>query len=92
MAEEVPHSVLARAFVRRLTSVPTRLRGDAAVLEAAAMTGAPVVTSDRNLALRVEAIGGTVLVPRDRTRLELRRGARREPTRARPRRPPRPNC
>ncbi len=91
VGEEVPHAALARAFAARLRTIPTTLRGDAAVLDVAIRTGAPVLTSDRVLAERIASVGGSVLVPRDRSRLELRRGSRRESPPTRPASRRRPN-
>jgi rRNA-processing protein FCF1 len=66
----------ARRLAGRAPVVPTRARGDAAVLEAARSRGALLATSDRGLAARARAAGVGVIGPRDRARLELRRGAR----------------
>jgi len=64
----------AAAFARRLRTVPTRSRGDAAVLEAARRLNATVVTADRELARRLGEAGVPVLVPRGRQTLARRAG------------------
>jgi rRNA-processing protein FCF1 len=61
---------LARAFA----VLPTTGRGDAAIVEAAVRHRAWVVTADHALASRLRARGVSVLVPRDRHRLELHLG------------------
>jgi rRNA-processing protein FCF1 len=67
-----PHAAAARSFARRLRPVPTDGRGDRAVLAVAARLRATVVTADRALGEALRRAGVAVLVPRDRTRLELR--------------------
>jgi rRNA-processing protein FCF1 len=69
-----PQAAAARAFARGFRAVPGDGRGDAALLRVALSLAAPVVTADRALAVRLRAAGLPVLVPRDRTRLELRPG------------------
>ena len=61
----------ALLLARRYPVVPAEGRGDAAVLAAAVRSRAWVVTADRALAARLRQAGLTVLVPRDRSRLEL---------------------
>jgi rRNA-processing protein FCF1 len=74
VAQGAPHAVAAQQFALRLRSVATRARGDGSVVEAARRSRAAVVTADRELARRARAAGSAVLVPRDRSRLELRAG------------------
>lgn len=62
----------ARSFAGRLRTVRTTGRGDSAVVEVAVRLRAAVVTADRVLAERLRRAGVAVLVPRDRTRLELK--------------------
>ena len=64
----------ARDLAGRFPATPTSGQGDDAVLRAARRVGAVVVTADRGLAERLRRAGGSVLVPRDRHRLELRPG------------------
>jgi rRNA-processing protein FCF1 len=64
----------ARALARTFRAYPTQERGDAAILSVALAEDARVVTADRELARRLVARGVAVLVPRDRSRLELRVG------------------
>jgi uncharacterized protein YaiI (UPF0178 family) len=71
----------ARDHARRYRVIATERRGDAAVLSVAFSEGAIVLTADRELAQRLLAAGIPVLVPRDRTRLELLLG-RHAPRRA----------
>ena len=75
----------ARQFADRLPTTPTRLDGDAAILDVARRRRAIVVTADRELARRLRAEGLGVLMPRDRHRLELRPGDGPEPPARRPR-------
>ncbi|MGB6500915.1 MAG: PIN domain-containing protein [Thermoplasmata archaeon] len=72
----VVHAIPARVQARRFRTRETTQRGDAAVLSTALAEGAWVVTADRALARRLTEHGIGVLVPRDRTRLELRPGRR----------------
>ncbi len=74
VARGVAGALGARAYARTLTSIAGPGSGDAAVVAAARATGAIVVTADRRLADRLVRAGLSVLVPRDRTRLELRAG------------------
>ncbi|EQD31493.1 nucleotide-binding protein PInc, partial [mine drainage metagenome] len=67
-------AVLARTLAGRFPTVPGRGRGDSGVLDAARRLGAAVVTADERFQARLVAAGVPVLVPRDRTRLELRAG------------------
>lgn len=69
----------ALALARRFPSVVVAGRGDRAILEAAVLHRSCVVTADRELAERLGTRGIDVLVPRDRHRLELRRGRRPAP-------------
>gem|GEM_PF-446207 len=64
----------ARALARTFRVLPTRARGDAAIVAVALAENAGVVTADRALARRLVAEGISVLLPRDRARLELRAG------------------
>ncbi|HZY91909.1 MAG TPA: DNA-binding protein [Thermoplasmata archaeon] len=66
----VAHADLALRLALRLEVHRTAARGDDAVLELAVREGAAVVTADRELRDRLSAAGLTVLVPRDRSRLE----------------------
>ena len=78
VARGVPEAPAALRLARRYPVVPSQGRGDAAVLATGVREGAWVVTADRVLAIRLQRAGLTVLVPRDRSRLELRAaGARR---------------
>jgi len=72
LRRRAPHAASALALARRLRTLPTEDRGDAAVEELAVRLRATVVTADRGLAERLRRQGVAVLVPRDRTRLELR--------------------
>ena len=85
-------ALAARSFAGRLRTVRTAGRGDSAVVEVAVRLRTAVVTADRALAERLRRAGVAVLVPRDRTRLELKlpRAAVRPGGRP-PRRPARPN-
>ena len=64
----------AAALARDFPILPVEGRGDAAILQAAVRHGAWVVTADRALAERLRRRGVSVLVPRDRHRLEVHRG------------------
>ena len=92
----VPGARGALALAQKFPVIPVEGRGDAAILKAAVRHGGWVVTADRALAERLRREGVTVLVPRDRHRLELHRGrnpapspppsgVRREPARRRQR-------
>jgi hypothetical protein len=59
----------AREWARQFRVVPTRGRGDQAVVEAAVRERAFVVTADRALTQLLLDRGVFVLTPRDRTRL-----------------------
>ncbi len=96
VARGVPGARGASALAQKFPVAPVEGRGDAAILKAAVRNGAWVVTADRALAERLRSEGVTVLVPRDRHRLELHRGrsptpspppsgVRREPARRRQR-------
>ncbi len=85
-----PHAAAARALVGPLRTVRVDERGDRAVRAAALALGAPVVTADRLLARRLRTDGVTVIVPRDRARLELQPGAPAPPPSVRRERRPRP--
>ena len=65
----------ARAWARRFPAIPGTGRGDAGIVHAAIAARAWVATADRELARRLVEHRITVLSPRDRSRLELRRGA-----------------
>jgi len=82
VADGTPQATAARTMAERFPVVRARGRGDAAVLEAAVRRGAWVVTADRALAARLVAVGVTVLVPRDRHRLERVMGALAPPARS----------
>jgi rRNA-processing protein FCF1 len=75
-----PGAVAARAFARRYPALRGPGVGDDAVVALAERLGATVVTADRALQRRLAELGIDVLVPRDRHRLEARRG---RPDRAR---------
>jgi rRNA-processing protein FCF1 len=79
VARKVAFAEAARALIERWPTVPTFGRGDSAVYRAALGLGAAVVTADRAFADRLRAAGVDTLVPRDRQRLELRRGAPQRP-------------
>jgi len=64
----------AAALARGFDIVQVGARGDRAVLLAAMERHGWVVTADRILARRLREFGVTVLVPRDRHRLELKPG------------------
>ena len=72
VARRVPGASAARQLARRYPVVPAQGRGDAGVLATAVRDRAWVVTADRVLASRLQRAGLPVLVPRDRSRLELR--------------------
>lgn len=72
----VPHAPAVADLAAGFGSVPSQGRGDAAVLATALALGAWVLTADRLLAERLRRHGVGVLVPRDRARLHLLRGAR----------------
>jgi rRNA-processing protein FCF1 len=74
VARRTAHAAPARALAGGFRAVPTDGRGDRAVVRLAVELGAPVVTADRLLAARLRREGISVLVPRDRARLELQRG------------------
>jgi len=96
VARGVPEARGALALAQKFPVVPVEGRGDLAILATAVRLGAWVVTADRALAERLRREGVSVLVPRDRHRLELHRGrspapsppssgVRREPARRRQR-------
>ena len=62
---------LARALAETLPTLPVGGRGDDGIVHAAAEHGAVVATADRGLATRLRKAGLSVVVPRDRARLEL---------------------
>jgi rRNA-processing protein FCF1 len=64
----------ARALADRYAIEPVTGAGDEAIVALAERLGATVVTADRELQLRLARQGIDVLVPRDRHRLEPRRG------------------
>jgi rRNA-processing protein FCF1 len=70
VARDVPRASAARALARRYPIAASRGAGDDAILATAARRRAVVVTADRELAARLVERGITVLVPRDRHRLE----------------------
>jgi len=70
----VPGARAAVALARTLPTLRVPGRGDSAILRAALEQRAWVVTADRALASRLRSQGITVLVPRDRHRLEIHRG------------------
>ncbi len=76
VARRVLGADLARALARRFPTFPAPGVGDDAILDAAARDRSLVVTADRVLAERLRLRGLTVLVPRDRERLERRVGRR----------------
>ncbi|MGP8077678.1 MAG: PIN domain-containing protein [Thermoplasmata archaeon] len=73
-ARGVAHALAAGELARSFRRVPTPERGDAAIVSVALAENAVVLTADRRLADRLVAEGVSVLLPRDRTRLELHRG------------------
>ena len=66
----------AREIARRFPTAHGAGRGDDAILALAVRRKATVLTADRALAGRLTEAGIDVLIPRDRNRLELRRGDR----------------
>ena len=72
--EEVPGARVASELSRRYPVVPVKARGDQGVVEAARRRRSWVVTADRALSARLRQFGVSVLVPRDRHRLELHPG------------------
>ncbi|HYB79523.1 MAG TPA: hypothetical protein VEG66_07185 [Thermoplasmata archaeon] len=72
VARGVPGAPAAWRFALRYPVVPVEGRGDAALLRSAIRHRVSVVTADRALAARLQRAGLSVLVPRDRHRLELR--------------------
>ena len=62
----------ASAIARTFPSVPGPGEGDDAIVALAVRVQATVLTADRRLARRLNEAGLDALVPRDRTRLELR--------------------
>ncbi len=96
VARGVPAARGAWTLAQKFPVIPVEGRGVVAILKAAFRHSAWVVTADRALAERLRREGVTVLVPRDRHRLELHRGrsatpspppsgVRREPARRRQR-------
>jgi len=73
---EVRGARSAAELARKFPVLPNSGKGDAAIVDSAVRERATVVTADRELANRLRARGLSVLIPRDRHRLELRRGAR----------------
>jgi rRNA-processing protein FCF1 len=71
-----PGAAAAGELARRFSVEPTGRSGDEGVVDVAVRLGATVATADRALQLRLREQGVDLLVPRDRSRLELRRGAR----------------
>jgi rRNA-processing protein FCF1 len=67
-----PSAAGARALAEKFARTPARAEGDEAVVEVALRERAIVVTSDRGLQERLRRSGISILVPRDRHRLELR--------------------
>ncbi len=65
---------MALAWSRKFPQLPTSGRGDAAILRVARPFRDWVVTADTELQARLVSAGISVLVPRDRHRLELRPG------------------
>ncbi len=76
VARRTPLAELARGVARRFPVLRAPGTGDDAILAAAVRERALVVTADRVLAERLRIRGITVLVPRDRVRLERRAGHR----------------
>ena len=66
----VRHAALAAALASSLPSRPSPGSGDDAVAALALRLRAAVVTADRGLRDRLAAVGLTVLVPRQKSRLE----------------------
>jgi rRNA-processing protein FCF1 len=66
-----PGAAAARALADRFSLVPTRAGGDEGIIEAALRTRAWVATADRELQRRLASQGITVVIPRDRHRLEV---------------------
>ncbi|HEY6238069.1 MAG TPA: hypothetical protein VIZ68_02645 [Thermoplasmata archaeon] len=72
----VPRAEAALALARRFPVVESSGRGDQGLMELAARSNAWVVTSDRRFCERLVGEGVTVLFPRERARLALRKGRR----------------
>ncbi len=72
----------ASTIARTFPSAPGPGEGDDAIVMLAVRRHATVLTADRVLARRLSEAGLDVLVPRDRTRLELRRARPNEATAA----------
>jgi rRNA-processing protein FCF1 len=70
-----PHAREVLELAARFPVVPNSGKGDAAIL-GLAVPGDIVVTADRELQRQLAARGVDVLAPRDRARLERRRGER----------------
>lgn len=70
----VEWSAAALALAEAAGRLRSRGAGDDAILEVAVRRRLAVLTADRGLAGRLRRAGIHVLVPRDRTRLELRAG------------------
>jgi len=85
LARGVPGARAAVALARSYPVLPVEGRGDKAILDAAVRRRAWVATADRALAARLRRSGVTVLMPRDRHRLETRPGRAPPPTAPRPR-------
>ena len=72
-ARATPQATGALALAARFEVVPALADGDAGVLDAARRERAIVLTADRELQERARSAGLSVLAPRDRHKLELRR-------------------
>jgi rRNA-processing protein FCF1 len=87
--EGVREAIPALALAATLRPIEAAGRGDAAVVRAAVVHRAVVVTADRALQERLRAEGVDVLVPRDHARLERKAGRSRPGPARRPVRRPR---
>jgi rRNA-processing protein FCF1 len=75
-ARGTPRAAAARALADRFARLTSDGDGDEAILGCALRARAVLLTADRALQARARAAGLTVLAPRDRHRLELRRARR----------------
>jgi rRNA-processing protein FCF1 len=70
-ARGIPRAAAARALSERYGRLTSEAEGDDGVLASARRRRAVLLTADRELQQRARALGLSVLVPRDRHRLEL---------------------
>ncbi|HZY71253.1 MAG TPA: hypothetical protein VFF67_09805 [Thermoplasmata archaeon] len=78
---DTPNAKAAIELSRAFDTVANDGRGDVAILRLAQSAGAAVVTADAELGRTLREAGIDTIVPRDRARLELRRGSRRRSNR-----------